>query len=214
MNKNESINIKLFSRSCTFVIGATTTTLFPQEENLPEIAFIGRSNVGKSSLLNAIVNRKDLARSSNTPGRTRQINFFLLDKKCFLVDLPGYGYAKAPKTEKSSWSELVVNYLLERKNLTKLYLLIDSRHGIKKNDKEYMGMLNEFGIPYQIVLTKIDKISILDLEQRILEIEKVYEDNPAMMHKIITCSSSKTKNINMIREDIIISLGGEIGSTS
>ncbi len=214
MNINESINIKLFSRPCTFVIGATKSSLFPTDTSFPEIAFIGRSNVGKSSLLNAIVNRKDLARASNTPGRTRQINFFLLDNKYFLVDLPGYGYAKAPKTEKSSWGELVVDYLRHRKNLTKLYLLIDSRHGIKKIDNEYMGMLNECGVPYQIVLTKIDKISQQELQEKISSIENAFQDNPAMMHKVIACSSSKSKHISTIREDILISLGGEVATNT
>src|ERR1700744_2261317 len=125
----------------------------------PEVAFAGRSNVGKSSLLNALVGRKKLARAASEPGRTREINFFRLGDKSRLVDLPGYGYAKAPKTEIARWNALVRDYLRGRQTLKRLFLLIDARHGLKANDDEVMDALDAAALVYQIVLTKTDKIS-------------------------------------------------------
>jgi GTP-binding protein len=124
---------------------------------LPEIAFVGRSNVGKSSLVNALTGRRTLARISNTPGRTRQINFFDLDGRLMLVDLPGYGYAEASKSAVKSWTSLVRHYLRTRAALRRVCLLIDSRHGIKEVDRPLMRMLDDAGVSYQIVLTKADK---------------------------------------------------------
>jgi len=124
---------------------------------LPEIAFVGRSNVGKSSLLNALTGRRTLARISNTPGRTRQINFFDLCGRMMLVDLPGYGYAEAPKTEIRRWTALLRAYLRSRSTLRRVCLLIDSRHGLKEIDLPLMEMLDTSGVSYQVVLTKTDK---------------------------------------------------------
>ena len=152
----------LFARQVRFVVGAANPSALPPD-GLPEIAFAGRSNVGKSSLVNALTSRRALARISNTPGRTRQINFFDLDGRLMLVDLPGYGYAKAPKTEIKSWTALARGYLQGRAALRRVWLLIDARHGIKEVDLPLMGILDGAGISYQIVLTKADKAGAAEL---------------------------------------------------
>jgi len=147
----------LFARDCRFVAGAGDAASLP-EESLPEIAFLGRSNVGKSSLVNALTGRRTLARTSNTPGRTRQINFFVLDDRLMLVDLPGYGYAAASKSAVASWTRLVQHYLRGRASLRRVCLLIDSRHGIKEPDRPIMQLCDTSGLSYQVVLTKVDKL--------------------------------------------------------
>ena len=148
---------KLFARDCRFVAGAATETALPSE-SLPEIAFVGRSNVGKSSLVNALTGRRMLARTSNTPGRTRQLNFFALDNRLMLVDLPGYGYAEASKSAIQGWTRLMQNYLRGRSSLRRVCLLIDARHGIKEPDRGLMRLCDAAGLSYQAVLTKIDKL--------------------------------------------------------
>jgi GTP-binding protein len=153
---------RLFAREARFVAGASTAAALPGDK-LPEIAFAGRSNVGKSSLVNALTGRRTLARTSNTPGRTRQINFFSLDKRLMLVDLPGYGYAEASKIEVRRWTALLRNYLQTRAALRRVCLLIDSRHGIKEIDHPLMLMLDDAGVSYQIVLTKTDKLGANEL---------------------------------------------------
>jgi GTP-binding protein len=152
----------LFSREARFIAGASAATALPAD-TLPEIAFAGRSNVGKSSLLNALTGRRALARTSNTPGRTRQINFFDLDRRLILVDLPGYGYAKASKSEVRHWTVLLRRYLRTRAVLRRVCLLIDSRHGIKEADYPLMHMLDDAGVSYQIVLTKTDQVGANEL---------------------------------------------------
>ena len=147
----------LFARDCHFIAGAADAASLP-EEGLPEIAFLGRSNVGKSSLVNALTGRRTLARTSNTPGRTRQINFFALDSRLMLVDLPGYGYAAASKSAVAAWTRLVQHYLRGRASLRRVCLLIDSRHGIKEPDRPVMQLCDTSGLSYQVVLTKIDKL--------------------------------------------------------
>ena len=124
---------RLFRRPCTFLKGVVNVAGLPGDA-LPEVAFAGRSNVGKSSLLNALVGQKALARTSNTPGRTREVNYFVLDDRAYLVDLPGYGYAKAPKTEVAGWNRLIQDYLKGRASLRRVFLLIDARHGLKTSD--------------------------------------------------------------------------------
>jgi GTP-binding protein len=153
---------RLFSREARFVAGAATAAALP-DDRLPEIAFAGRSNVGKSSLVNALTGRRTLARTSNTPGRTRQINFFDLDAQLMLVDLPGYGYAEASKTEIKRWTALLRRYLQTRAALRRVCLLIDSRHGIKEVDYPLMRMLDDAGVSYQIVLTKTDELGPSEL---------------------------------------------------
>lgn len=147
----------LFARECTFLTAAAQEEQLP-ELGLPEVAFAGRSNVGKSSLLNALTGRKSLARTSQTPGRTRQINFFGLDGRLVLVDLPGYGYARAAKADVQQWSELTRRYLKGRPQLRRICLLIDARHGLKPSDRDIMAELDEVAASYQIVFTKADKI--------------------------------------------------------
>ncbi|MGC2414640.1 MAG: ribosome biogenesis GTP-binding protein YihA/YsxC [Stellaceae bacterium] len=148
---------QLFARDCRFIAGAADNASLP-EESLPEIAFLGRSNVGKSSLVNALTGRRTLARTSNTPGRTRQINFFALDSRLMLVDLPGYGYAAASKSAVAAWTRLVHHYLRGRASLRRVCLLVDSRHGIMEPDRPIMRLCDAAGLSYQVVLTKVDKL--------------------------------------------------------
>ena len=147
----------LFAQDCGFLGAAVETARLP-ETGLPEIAFAGRSNVGKSSLVNALTGRKTLARTSHTPGRTRQLNFFDLGGRLLLVDLPGYGYARASKTDIKQWSALARRYLRGRPGLCRVCLLIDARHGAKDSDREIMAELDQAAVSYQAVLTKADKV--------------------------------------------------------
>ncbi|MCB1681404.1 MAG: YihA family ribosome biogenesis GTP-binding protein [Alphaproteobacteria bacterium] len=147
----------LFSGPCDFMLGVAGLEQLP-EASRPEVAFAGRSNVGKSSLVNALTGRKTLARTSNTPGRTQQLNFFNLSDALNLVDMPGYGYAKVSKTQIAEWTKLIFQYLRGRPNLRCVFILVDSRHGIKDSDTELMKMLDEAAVSYRLVLTKIDKI--------------------------------------------------------
>jgi GTP-binding protein len=153
---------RLFAREARFVAGAADPAALPAE-TLPEIAFAGRSNVGKSSLVNALTGRRMLARTSNTPGRTRQLNFFDLGGELMLVDLPGYGYAEASKAAIERWTGLVRRYLRSRTSLRRVCLLIDARHGIKEPDRPILQMLDQAGVSYQVVLTKTDKLREAEL---------------------------------------------------
>lgn len=148
----------LFSQECHFVTAAANISGLPPAE-LPEIAFAGRSNVGKSSLINALTNRNTLARTSNTPGRTRNLNFFNLGSRLMLVDLPGYGYARAPRHESKRWAELITAYFNGRTLLRRLCFLVDARHGLKPSDIKLIEHLDEAAVGYQVVLTKVDKVS-------------------------------------------------------
>ena len=160
------MNIDIFRHNCEFKIGAATMDAIPKTYQ-PEVCLAGRSNVGKSSLINALVYRKDIARVSKKPGCTRQLNFFLIDDKFFLVDLPGYGFAEASKKDKQGWNYLIKDYLRGRPNLKRVFLLIDSRHGVKKNDEDIMKILDETAVSYQIVLTKIDEVNEAHLEKNL-----------------------------------------------
>ena len=155
-----------------YVISAPNVNMCPKDTK-PEYAFIGRSNVGKSSLINALTGRKTLAKTSNTPGRTQQLNYFNLANKLYIVDMPGYGFAQAPDAMVKKWQKMIFAYLQGRVNLKRVFLLIDSRHGIKKVDKEIMEMLDKAAVNYQIILTKSDKISAVELAKTITETNKI-----------------------------------------
>ncbi len=170
---------------------------------LPEVAFVGRSNVGKSSLLNALTKSHKLARTSSTPGRTQSLNFFNWAEKIVLVDLPGYGYAKAPKKLVASWQGVMKDYLRGRTVLKRVFLLIDSRHGIKKVDAEMMKMLDECAITYQIILTKIDKVSKTSLEKEENKISKILNNHPALFPTFISTSSAKGTNLKLLKNEIL-----------
>jgi GTP-binding protein len=163
----------LFAQECRFLAGVMHMGQLP-EFDLPEVAFAGRSNVGKSSLVNALTGRKTLARTSNTPGRTRQLNFFDLGGRLTLVDLPGYGYAKAPKTEIARWTKLTGDYLRGRPTLRRVCVLIDARRGVMDMDRGVMRDLDQAAVSYQLVLTKTDKVSASDrakVERAIAELQ-------------------------------------------
>lgn len=190
-----------FLRPCNFMLSVARLEQLP-DADLDEIAFAGRSNVGKSSLINALFNQKKLAKTSSTPGRTQQLNFFNFDGKLYMVDLPGYGYAKAPEKMVRQWQAVLKTYLRGRPNLRRVFLLIDSRHGIKDEDLEIMKMLDISAVPYQIVLTKIDKISATELakviEQTTLEITK----HAAALPDIVSTSSEKKVGLNLLKAEI------------
>ncbi len=189
---------KFFSAPCKFVIGITDYSLFPSPD-LTEFAFIGRSNVGKSSLLNALVKQKALARVSVTPGRTQQVNFFSLNNKAMLVDLPGYGFANAPKNLVRAWERMSLGYLKNRSSLKRLFLLIDSRHGFKKADLEFMQQLDKFGISYQIILTKLDKTNQKQIEEIVNYAKNNLEKHPSMFQDIVLSSSKNGSGISELR---------------
>lgn len=191
----------LFSQPCNFVMGGVSLEALPPQ-HFPEIAFAGRSNVGKSSLVNALTGQKTLAHASNTPGRTRELNFFLLAEKLMLVDLPGYGYAKAGRSEVKKWNDLVMDYLAGRPNLKRVLLLIDSRHGIKENDITTMKLLDTAAVSYQVVLTKLDKIKPEEAEQVMAESLITLKKRPAAMAKIIGTSSEKGTGIRELRAEL------------
>ena len=181
---------KLFAGDIDFVAGVTgLDNLIPM--SLPEVAFAGRSNVGKSSLINALTGRKMLARTSHTPGRTQQLNFFDFSHQMFIVDLPGYGYARASKTKVRSWNKLIRQYLKGRQTLQRVCVLIDSRHGIKDVDIEIMDMLDDAAVTYIIVLTKIDKIKNAEREARYAEVLEKIRTRPAAYPFVYETSSAK-----------------------
>ena len=188
----------LFAGACDFLISAA------DENDLPplggsEVAFAGRSNVGKSSLLNALTGRKTLARTSNTPGRTRLLNFFSLGGRLILVDLPGYGYARAPKTDIARWNELTRGYLKGRPQLRRVCLLVDARHGLKASDQEVMKALDTAAVSYQIVLTKADKMKPGPLKRMVEETEAAVAKHPAAHPDCMVTSSESGSGIAELR---------------
>lgn len=196
----------LFAREADFIIGAAQLEQLPAGDRL-EICFAGRSNVGKSSLINALTGRKNLARASNTPGRTQQLNYFALAHpdivSLYLVDLPGYGYAKAPKTEVERWQGVLRGYLSGRASLRRCFLLIDSRHGIKAVDTEIMDMLDAAAVSYQTVLTKADKVKEAALDAVIAQTAKIIGKRPAAYPQLIVTSAEKQEGIEDLRAAVV-----------
>jgi GTP-binding protein len=187
-----------FRGTCEFVAGAATEDAIPPLP-LPEVAFAGRSNVGKSSLLNALTFRKSLARTSSHPGRTQQLNFFNLADRLMLVDLPGYGYAKASKSQVKDWSGLTLRYLRGRVQLRRVCLLVDSRHEIKAIDEEYMGIFDEAAVSYTLVMTKCDKLGPSQLAARRAEYESLARKHPAAIGEVIATSSETGLGLSELR---------------
>ena len=191
----------LFNKRCDFVLSVANLRQLPADDK-EEVAFAGRSNVGKSSLINALFGQKKLAKTSSTPGRTQQLNYFNLDNRLYLVDLPGYGFAKAPKDIVKNWHKLINTYLVGRANLRRVFLLIDSRHGIKKIDEEIMDMLDTAAVTYQLVLTKIDKISTKELEHIIKETHLKIEKHTAAHVVVLKTSSEKNLYLDELKAEI------------
>jgi GTP-binding protein len=188
----------LFARDCRFVAGAAAETALPAE-SLPEIAFVGRSNVGKSSLVNALTGRRMLARTSNTPGRTRQLNFFAVDARLMLVDLPGYGYAAASKSAIGAWTRLMQHYLQRRGSLRRVCLLVDSRHGLKDPDRPFLQLCDRAGLSCQIVLTKIDEIATAARPAAAAAVGAELARHPAAHPEIHLTSADKRLGITALR---------------
>ncbi len=197
----------LFAGPVQFMLGVARLDQLPDMHPV-EVAFAGRSNVGKSSLLNALTNRKDLARTSNTPGRTRELNYFLVGSHLTLVDMPGYGYAKAEKALVRKWQSLVRAYLRGRANLRRVFILIDARHGIKATDLETLELLDETAVSYQIVLTKADKLKAGELEEVVARTRNDISKRPAAHPELHVTSSVKGTGIAELRAEIAVMLDG------
>lgn len=185
---------KLFAGPCDFMLGVAALKQLP-EALKPEIALAGRSNVGKSSLINALTGRNTLAKVSNTPGRTQQLNYFNLGDQLYMVDMPGYGYAKVSKSQREAWTQLIFDYLKGRPTLACVFILIDSRHGVKDTDIELMKMLDTAAVQYRIILTKTDKIKKSDLEKTSDKIIALLKKHPAAYPGLIPTSSEKGMGI-------------------
>jgi GTP-binding protein len=188
----------LFAQPCRFVLGVADLEQLP-DADLPEVAFAGRSNVGKSSLINALTNRSELARTSRTPGRTQQLNMFELGGRLLLVDLPGYGYAKAPKPTVASWNRLLRAYLRGRSVLRRACVLIDARHGIKDLDGEFMTMLGEAAVAFQAVLTKIDQVRSDERASLVATVEHRLAGMPGAHPEVLTTSVRDGLGIERLR---------------
>ncbi len=215
-NGTKTVEPGIFAAPWVFIRGVPAMKFLPPE-GPPEIAFAGRSNVGKSSLINALVGRSGLARTSNTPGRTQELNYFVPDgysgdagdlPPMALIDMPGYGYASAPKEKVDEWTKLVFDYLQGRVTLKRVYVLIDSRHGIKKNDEEALTLLDKAAVSYQIVLTKTDKIKVAGVPRLIEETLLKIKRRPAAFPSVLSTSSEKAEGLDELRAAIALAVNG------
>lgn len=194
----------MFATDWTFLLGVRGMDQLPSDDRI-EVAFAGRSNVGKSSLINGVTSKRGLARTSNTPGRTQELNFFVSESlPVRIVDLPGYGYAAAPKAAVDSWTALTEDYLRGRANLRRVFLLIDSRHGLKKNDIAVMDAFDRAAVSYQCVLTKIDKIKPPAAERVVAETAERVRKRPAAHPDVLATSSEKWIGIDAVRDAIAL----------
>ena len=189
---------KLFAGGATFLKGVVAMDGLPPADRA-EVCFAGRSNVGKSSLINALTGTKALARASNTPGRTQEINFFTLGESHYLVDLPGYGYAKAPLAVVERWQKLLRAYLSGRASLRRAFVLIDARHGIKEVDDEILGLLDRAAVPFQTVLTKADKVKAAELDRVLEQVRGKLRAHPAAFPELVVTSAEKGEGIATLR---------------
>ena len=192
---------KMFAGGAEFLKGVVAMDGMPPADRL-EVCFAGRSNVGKSSLINALTGRKALARTSNTPGRTQEINFFTLGEEHYLVDVPGYGFANAPVAIVEKWQRLLKAYLSGRQSLRRVFLLIDSRHGAKPVDEEIMTLLGRSAVTFQVIMTKCDKPRGKELEKSLQRTKDVLQKHPAAFPEIILTSSEKGDGIDTLRSVI------------
>lgn len=188
----------LFAGEVDFVKGVVAMAGLPPADRI-EVCFAGRSNVGKSSLINALTNRKGLARASNTPGRTQEINFFAVGARHYVVDLPGYGYANAPLAIVERWQKLLRSYLAGRQTLRRAFVLIDARHGAKAVDEEIMSLLDRAAVTFQCVMTKVDKVSKAELEASLVVTRKALAQHPAAYPEILLTSSEKGEGMETLR---------------
>lgn len=188
----------LFAGPVDFLKGVVAMVHMPPADRL-EVCFAGRSNVGKSSLINALTGRKNLARASNTPGRTQEINFFTLGAARYLVDLPGYGYAEAPVAVVAKWQALLKQYLAGRQTLRRVFVLIDTRHGVKEVDEEILNLLDRSAVTFQVVMTKADKVSAATRAENIAQVQAALKTHPAAFPEILVTSSEKGDGIETLR---------------
>jgi GTP-binding protein len=195
-----------FARPASFLLGAAKMDQLPAPD-VPEAAFAGRSNVGKSSLINALVGQRDLARSSSEPGRTREVNFFLAGDGARLVDLPGYGFAKAARTEARRFQNLARDYLRGRPNLRRVFLLIDARLGLKPSDAEAMAALDLAAVSYELVLTKADKLRPAEVEAVLAKAEAFVAKRPAAFPRVLAVSARTGAGLEVLRAEVVAALG-------